>query len=266
MKKVILTILTTNCLVFMYLSVCAQQERKHDTKSIDQCINEFSNAKIEPAQSGWFYWFVRENATETGVNLKMSFVDRQTETHPPHQHPEREFYYILEGQAEVFIAGDTRVIGPNTSMYCAPGVLHGIKRVDEKPLKYLVIKEGKASVSLPEASDDLSKYTLDNCITQFSEARTEETKAGWSFWFGAKLFTGALNLKMSFVNKLAGTHEPHQHAGEEILYLIEGQAEVHLNGETKVIHPNTSIYYPGNSLHCIKRVNDQPIKYLVINP
>ena len=266
MKKVILKVLTTNCLVFSCLSMYAKPEVDHDTKPIDQCINVFSDANIEPAPSGWFYWFVRENATETGVNLKMSYVDRQTETHPPHRHPEREFYYIVEGQAEVFIAGDTRVIGPNTSMYCPPRVSHGIKRADNKPLKYLVIKEGKLHASLREGNDVPMKYTLNNCVTRFSEANTNEAKTGWFFWFEPKSLTGGLTLKMTYVDKLTGTHEPHQHTGEEILYLLEGRAEVHLNGETKVIGPNTGIYYPGNSLHCIKRVNDQPIKYLVINP
>lgn len=234
--------------------------------TIDGCLNVFDRAKAETAQSGWFYWFMREPATETGMNLKMSYVDRQTETHPPHQHPEKEIYYILEGQAEVFLAGNTRVIGPNTSMYCPPGMMHGIKRADGKPLKYFVIREGSKSVSSSKADIDLSTYTLDKCITMFSEAKADIAKTGWYFWFEPKSLTGGINLKMTYVDKLTGTHEPHQHPGEEILYLLEGQAEVHLNGEIRVIGPNTSIYYPGNSLHCIKRVNDKPVKYLVINP
>lgn len=266
MKRIVLT---TNCLLFACLAGWANPGGEGGAKpgyTIGDYLNVFSDAKTEQAKSGWFYWFVREPVTETGMNLKMSYVDKQTETHPPHRHSEREIYYIVEGQAEIFLAGDTRVIGPNTSMYCPPGVMHGIKRADDKPLKYMVIKEGAKSASSSSVNNELSKYTLDNCITRFSETKTDVAKTGWYFWFEPKSLTGGLNLKMTYVDKLTGTHEPHRHPGEEILYLLEGQAEVHLNGETKVIGPNTSIYYPGNSLHCIKRVNDRPIKYLVINP
>jgi quercetin dioxygenase-like cupin family protein len=121
-------------------------------------------------------------------------------------------------------------------------------------------------LSLPEANNDMKKHTLENWVTTFSEAKADVAKTGWFFWFEPKSLTGGINLKMTYVDKLTGTHDPHQHAGEEILYLIEGQAEVHINGETRIINPNTSVYYSSYSLHCLKRVNDQPIRYLVINP
>jgi len=259
MKRIILI---TNCLLFLCFTT---GENSKDGKTISDYLNVFSGTNTEPSQSGWTYWFVREPHTETGMNLKMSYVDKQTEVNPPHQHSEREIFYIVEGQAEVFMEGNTRVIGPNTSMYCPPGVMHNIKPADDKPLKYLMIKEGSVASS-HDTNDKLQKYTLDNCVTVFSEAMADEARTGYFFWFEPKSFTGGINLKMTYVDKLTGTHEPHQHAGEEILFMLEGQAEIHLYGETKIVEPNTSIYYPSYSLHCIKRVNDKPIKYLVINP
>ena len=264
MKRITLII---NCVLFACLFGWANPGSEGDTKpgyTIDDCIHVFSKVKIETSQSGWVYWFVRESFTETGMNLKMSYVDKQTETHPPHRHSTKEIFYIIEGQAEVFLADSVRVIGPNSSMYCPPDVLHGIKRADDKPLKYLVIKEGLISASSRSANDNLPES--ENCITRFSEEKINTTKTGWAFWFHPKSLTDGLNLKMSYVDKLTGTHEAHQHPNEEILYLLEGEAEIHINGEIKIIGPGTSIYYPGNSLHCIKRINDEPIKYLVINP
>ena len=259
---------TTICFLFACFTdevKCGGEVDLRFRKNIDDYFNVFSEARTESSQSGWAYWFVREPSTETGMNLKMTYVDKQTETHPPHQHIEKEIFYIIEGQAEVFMSGVTRVIGPNTSMYCPPDVIHGIKRIDDKPLKYLVIKEGSASAS-SVADVDMTKYTLDNCITVFSETKADIARTGYFFWFEPKSLTGGINLKMTYVDKLTGTHEPHQHPGEEILFMLEGQAEIHLYGETKIVEPNTSIYYPSYSLHCIKRVNDRPIKYLVINP
>ena len=266
MKKIILI---TNCFLFTCFTAGVNSNVEADAnfeKTIEDYFNVFSETRTEPTQSGWSYWYVREPTTETGMNLQMTYVDQQIETHPPHQHSEKEILYIVEGRAEVFMAGATRVIGPNTSMYCPPDVMHGIKRVDDKPLKYLVIKEGSASASSRKPNVNLPEYTLDNCITVFSEAKADIARTGYFFWFAPKSLTGGINLKMTYVDKLTGTHEPHQHPGEEILLMLEGQAEIHLYGETKIVEPYTSIYYPSYSLHCIKRVNDQPIKYLVINP
>ncbi len=232
--------------------------------TIEDCITVFSDQKTQAEKYGWFFWFVRESATD-GLNLKMSYVDKLSGTHASHKHPEREFYYIMEGLAEVSIDGMTRVIGPNSSMFCPPNVMHGIKRANDQPLKYLVIKDvAKVSVS-DDKSEKQPDYNLDNCITVFSDGKIDPAKTGWFFWFAPTLLTKGMSLKMTYVDKLTGTHPPHQHEKEEILYLLEGEAEVHINGETRIIGPNTGIYYPGNSSHCIKRINDQPIKYLVVN-
>ena len=231
---------------------------------IEQYFNSFSDNKVESADSGWVYWFVREKQTEK-LNLKMTYIDKQTELHPPHKHPEREIYYIMEGQAEVFFDGKTKVIGPNSSMFCPPGILHGIKRANDQPLKYLVIKDNPNSSSI-ESDEAIPEYTIDNCITVFDRQNADEAKMGYYFWFAPKSLTKGLNLKMTYVDKLTGTHEPHRHAGEEILFMLEGTSEVFINGEEKNIGPFTSIYYPEFSHHCIKRVNEKPIKYLVINP
>ena len=231
---------------------------------IEQYFNTFSDDKIESADSGWVYWFVRESQTEK-LNLKMTYVDKQTELHPPHKHSEREIYYIMEGQAEVFLDGKTKVIGPNSSMFCPPNILHGIKRANDQPLKYLVIKDNR-DTSPVDSEGSTPEYTIDNCITVFDRKNADEAKMGYYFWFAPKSFTKGLNLKMTYVDKLTGTHEPHRHAGEEILFMLEGTSEVFLEGEEKVIGVYTSIYYPEYSHHCIKRVNEKPIKYLVINP
>ena len=266
MKKIILI---TNCVFFACFTFGVNAVNEYDTKSentIDKYINVFSLTNTDQVQSGWSYWFVRESSTETGMNLQMFYLDKEIEAHPPHQHPEKVIYYIVEGQAEVSLAGETRVIGPNISLCCPPGVMHSIKRADDKPLRYLAIKDGASVVASYDANNFLSKSTIDNCITPFSEDKVDIARTGWYFWFEPKVQKSGINLKMTYVDKLTGTHEPHQHAGEEILFMLDGQAEITIDGETKVVDPYTSIYYYSYSLHCIKRVNDQPIRYLVINP
>ena len=119
--------------------------------------------------------------------------------------------------------------------------------------------------SIAILQDDKKEYNINDCITVFSDQNVSPNKAGWAFWFAPKSMTNGLNLKMSYVDRLPTTHPPHQHDNKEILYILEGEVEVYLNGETRIIGPNSSVFYPANSMHNITRVNDKPVKYLVIN-
>jgi quercetin dioxygenase-like cupin family protein len=108
--------------------------------SIANCVNEFRKDKIEKTDAGYQYWFV-DKILAHGKTLKMSVVKPHAATHAPHQHPEEEFFFVLEGKVEFYFAGQRRVVGPYSSMYCPPNVEHGIRNVGDTEAKYLVVKK-----------------------------------------------------------------------------------------------------------------------------
>jgi mannose-6-phosphate isomerase-like protein (cupin superfamily) len=108
--------------------------------TIDNCVNEFTMTRIESTKVGYQYWFA-DKAFIDGRTLKMSVVAPHRATHPPHRHHEDEFFFILEGKAEFYLDGKTRVAGPYTSFYCPPNSEHGIRNLGDTVLKYLVIKK-----------------------------------------------------------------------------------------------------------------------------
>ena len=114
-----------------------QSEQKY---TIDNCINHFSIDKTVKTDAGYQFWYVGKEFAD-GKTLKLSVVGPHQATHAPHVHPEDEFYFILEGKAEVFLAGTWREIEQNTSFYCPSNVEHGIRNPGDKELKYLVIKQ-----------------------------------------------------------------------------------------------------------------------------
>ncbi|HKJ79760.1 MAG TPA: cupin domain-containing protein, partial [Prolixibacteraceae bacterium] len=56
-------------------------------------------------------------------------------------HAQDEFFFILEGTAEFHLDGNTKIVGPYTSLYCPADVPHGISNSGDTELKYLVIKK-----------------------------------------------------------------------------------------------------------------------------
>ena len=112
---------------------------KSTTFTIHNCVNEFSIAGIESTKAGYQYWFADRNFID-GRTLKLSVVKPHEATHPPHAHIEDEFFFVLEGRAELFLDGSTKLVGPYTSFYCPSGSRHGIRNIGNTELKYLVIK------------------------------------------------------------------------------------------------------------------------------
>ena len=118
----------------------SKSDSSRSTYTIDNCVNTFNMNKIEKTGVGYQYWFADKNFLD-GRTIKMSVVKPHSTTHPPHSHPEDEFFFVLEGTAELYLAGKTKVAGPLTSFYCPSNVEHGIRNIGDTVLKYLVLKK-----------------------------------------------------------------------------------------------------------------------------
>lgn len=122
-------------------AISLAQLKSDTTKwAIDKCVNVFSKDKIVKTDAGYQYWFVGKELAD-GKTLKMSVVKPHSATHPPHVHPEDEFFFVLEGKIEFYLNGQRKVVGPFSSMYCPPNVEHGIRNVGDTEAKYLVVEK-----------------------------------------------------------------------------------------------------------------------------
>lgn len=157
------------------------------------------------------------------------------------------FLYILLAVSNV-------AVGQNKS-----AVLKGLTHQD----KSIIIKESTTQ-GMPEVSPKDKKYTIDNCVTEFSMDRAEKTKAGYQFWFADRDFIDGRTLKMSVVAPRSATHPPHKHIEDEFFFVLEGKAQFYLDGKTKIAGPYTSFYCPSNVEHGISNAGDSMLKYLVI--
>ena len=123
--------------IVVCVSISVGQSKKY---TIDNCVNSFNPAAVESTKAGYQYWFADKNFID-GRTLKMSVVKPHEATHPPHRHPEDEFFFVLEGTAEFYLDGTTKTAGAYTSFYCPSQSEHGIRNIGDTVLKYLVIKK-----------------------------------------------------------------------------------------------------------------------------
>jgi quercetin dioxygenase-like cupin family protein len=126
----------------------------------------------------------------------------------------------------------------------------------------LIVSDAFAQESVH--TESIKKYSIDNCVSEFSPEGVVETSVGYQFWFVDKDFLDGRTLKMSVVKPHAATHPPHIHSEDEFFFVLEGTAEFHLGGETRTAGAYASFYCPANVEHGIRNVGDTELKYLVI--
>jgi mannose-6-phosphate isomerase-like protein (cupin superfamily) len=120
------------------------------------------------------------------------------------------------------------------------------------------------SADSTSSSNIHKKYTIENCVNEFSIANIESTKAGYQYWFADKNLADGKTLKMSVVKPHSATHPPHRHIEDEFFFILEGKSEIYFDGKKKEVGPNTSLYCPSNIEHGIRNIGDTELKYLVI--
>ncbi|MFA7420826.1 MAG: cupin domain-containing protein [Melioribacteraceae bacterium] len=132
--------------LLLFISLFTFPIFSQDTKefTIENCVSIFNPERIEKTKVGYQFWYVNKDFVD-GRTLKVSVVAPHSATHAPHIHAEDEFFFVLEGKAEFYLAGKTKIVEGNASFYCPSNIEHGIKNVGDTELKYLVIKKYKKS-------------------------------------------------------------------------------------------------------------------------
>ena len=125
--------------------------------------------------------------------------------------------------------------------------------------------EGRGPMSAEEKDGPKAKpYSIEKCVREFSEEAATKTPRGWQFWFVPTDLSPTFNFKMTQVEARSANHAPHQHGEEEIYYVFEGKAEFWLDGETRIVGADSTMFCPSGVPHGIRNIGDTPLRYAVI--
>lgn len=120
------------------LTRCAIADQGSDY-NMSTCVSVLDTARVQKNERGWVHWFAPRSLTR-GLNLKMSNVKALQARHAAHSHDAEEIFFVMEGKAEFTLNDEHKFVGANSSLYCPPGVKHGIRNAGDEPLRYLVIR------------------------------------------------------------------------------------------------------------------------------
>lgn len=79
-----------------------------------------------------------------------------------------------------------------------------------------------------------------------------------------KMGANQLRMHVSVINPGEAPHAPHQHAGEEIIFLMEGTAEALVGEEWKRLEAPGAVFCPEHVMHGFRNAGKIPMRYVVI--
>ena len=102
-------------------------------------------------------------------------------------------------------------------------------------------------------------------VISWDEARKRVHERGFSLPFvGEQSGAEVLSLHLSSINPGEAAHEPHEHEGEEIMFLISGSGMATLGEEEQPMEAMAALFAPEGTRHGLRNNGESPITYLVI--
>jgi quercetin dioxygenase-like cupin family protein len=125
---------------FMAGALWAQQASR---PGLDSRIFRFGDARTSSGEWGEIHLYT-EDATPTFgtrslLTASLTFLPGK-QLQPPHQHPDEEFQYVVEGEGTWSLNGREHPLHAGDLMYTKPWDWHGIRNSGDLPLKFFVFK------------------------------------------------------------------------------------------------------------------------------
>jgi len=117
--------------------------QKPDPPALESRIYSAADARTSKGEWGEIRIYT-EDATPTFgtrslLTAALTFLPGK-QLQPPHQHPDEEFQYVVEGEGTWSLNGKEQPLHAGDLMYSRPWDWHGIRNSGDRPLKFFVFK------------------------------------------------------------------------------------------------------------------------------
>lgn len=197
---------------------------------------------------------VLSHLTIYAITLKPGAIPRET-----HIYNEEVLIIVKEGRLRVTIQDHARVLGPGSIAVVMPGDQYSVENAGHtKATCYILAYTSKTSPDSKRAASAGGSFMMNwNDI-----AFTPHDKGGIRRYFERP--TAMINrfeMHVTTLNKGLKSHEPHTHRAEEIVLMIEGNAEMQIGDTIKKAAPGDLIYLGSNVSHAIRNDDTRPCMY-----
>jgi len=186
--------------------------------------------------------------TETVLSLEPGTT--QPRTSGVHE----ELLFVVHGSGRLLLEGEAQEFGPESGIYIAPGETYRLEVADAAEVVSVQVTE-------PAGFATGQRRTLSPLDAQ----EIGHATAGREYRILADPSTG-FRSGTHFVGDVpAGEPAPlHYHLYNEVIYVLQGNGILHIEGEHNPIYPGACIHLPARTLHQVENTGDVPIREVAV--
>ncbi len=163
---------------------------------------------------------------------------------------EDEVLYVLSGSGVATIGGESAELSPGTAAFVSRGTPWQIDRADDLRILSVLVHD-------PIPADGST-----HAVVALEKVESGTATAGRAFRLLATPEIGCRSVTQ-FVGYIPVVRAPdHYHRYDEVVYVLEGEGRLHVDGETAPLRAGTCIHLPAGLVHCVENVGPGEMRVL----
>jgi mannose-6-phosphate isomerase-like protein (cupin superfamily) len=160
-----------------------------------------------------------------------------------------EVLFVLAGAAQATVGGRETELVPGTAVYIGRGTEWRVEVTDGIELLSVLVRD-----PLPPGAA--------HAVIGVDAAETGDATAGRQFRLLATPETGCASVTQ-FVGYIpVGRAPDHYHRYDEVVYVLEGEGRLHVDGETAPLRSGSCVHLPAGLVHCLENVGPSEMQVL----
>jgi mannose-6-phosphate isomerase-like protein (cupin superfamily) len=162
----------------------------------------------------------------------------------------QEVLYVGGGRGQLHVDGKSYELEPDTGVFLVPGDCFEVE--NPGPGELVVV-----SVTAPCEGEERSQVTV-----RYADRESLPASPNREFRFLVNEDFGCLDVTQ-FVGTIPPGRAPlHSHHYDEVVYVVEGEGVLHLDGKDTAIGPGSCIHLPPLQEHCLENTGPTPMRVM----
>jgi mannose-6-phosphate isomerase-like protein (cupin superfamily) len=160
-----------------------------------------------------------------------------------------EVLYVLAGSGRATIGGAGTALEPGTAAFVAPGTEWQVDEADGLEILSVLVSEPEASAGA-------------HAVIAVESQEAGAATAGRMFRLLSCPDVGCASVTQ-FVGYIPVVRAPdHYHEYDEVVYVLQGQGLLHVDGEATPVSAGTAIHFPSRLVHCLENTGPGEMQIL----
>ena len=204
---------------------------------------------------------ILDGSTTSLINFEVhaSTLEPGKAPHPPHTHVDQEELMIAkEGTVKITINGTSKILGPGSIAFAMPGDEHGIENAGNTQATYLILKyKGK------KPDNERGNQAGGSFMIDWNELQPKNTGKGYrkDFFNRATSQLAQFEMHTTALNADSAIHAPHTHVQEEIIFIIRGHVNMHIDGKLYPASAGDLVFLPSLIPHALLNTGKEQCEY-----